>query len=173
MPSTPNAFVEVLMEGDDKQVMRMLERLNTTLQPASIGSWLGMKVDPWIRQRARERFQKEGDDVSGPWAPLKASTQRMRVQQGYGPSHPINRRTGELENYITGGPNRISISTIGATLTTPGRPPSGELKTKVETAQHGKVMPSTVARPVMGVNEKDLLAVLTELSLFISVGQLI
>lgn len=166
-----NGLVTVLLEGDDRQVMRMLSRIGATISPPSLGTWLGTQVDPWVRRRARERFQKEGDDVTGPWAPLKAATQHIRQQQGYGSSHPINKRTGQLEQYITGGPNRITIFASGATLTLPGRPPRGELKTKVETAQGGKPFPSTVPRPVMGLNERDLLAVLTDLSLFIAVGQ--
>lgn len=170
--STPNALVSVQMEGDSKQVLHMLQKLDTSLNPVRIGAWLGTTVDPWIRSRARDRFAKEGDDVSGAWAPLKPATQRIRATQGYGPDHPINVRTHRLEHYITRGPNSVNVHTLGATLIMPGRPPTGELKTKVETAQAGKQYPSTVARPVMGMNERDLLAVLTDLSLYISVGQL-
>ncbi len=167
-----NGVATVIMEGDSKQVLSMLTKLDATLAPPAIGSWLGMRVDPFIRERARDRFQKEGDDVSGPWAPLKAATQQIRQSQGYGSAHPINRRTGRLEQYIVGSPNRISIHNLGATLTMPGRPPFGELKDKVSTAQGGRGYPRTDPRPVMGMNERDLLAVLTELSLYISVGQL-
>jgi len=166
-----DAIVDIILKGDARQVHRMLEHLGTSLAPPAVGTWLGMTVDPWIRQRARERFRREGDDVTGPWAPLKMATQQIRSQQGYGSAHPINRRTGRLEAYITGGPNRITIHSLGATLYLPGNPPFGELKTKVETAQFGKVKPSTVARPVMGMNERDLLAVLTDLSLYLAVGQ--
>jgi len=167
----PHGMVNVLMEGDDKQILHMLEKLDVALAPPAVGTWLGMTVDPWIRQRARDRFKKEGDDVSGPWAPLSEATKRYRQEQGYGAAHPINHRTGRLEAYITGAPNRVTIHALGATLTMPGHAPFGELKTKVETAQKGKDEPRTGARPVMGMNERDLLAVLTDLSLYLSVGQ--
>lgn len=173
---TPNAVVDVTMEGDDRQVARMLARLNTTLDPVSLGFWLDTKVDPWVRRRASERFAKEGDDVSGAWAPLKPATARFRQNHPQGPFppfHPINKRTGELERYITQSDNEVRITTGSAHLIMPGTPPRGELKKKVTTAQAGKPYPKTVARPVMGLNERDLLAVLTDLSLFISVGQLI
>lgn len=173
MPQKSASGVFIVIEGDDRSVRRMLERLDLTLSPPSIGTWLGMRVDPWIRMRARDRFQNEGDDVTGPWAPLRQATERIRAQQGYGAAHPINHRTGKLEQYITGAPNRITIHSLGATLTMPGRAPNGELKTKVETAQMGKPYPQTVPRPVMGMNERDLLAVLVDMSRFIREGQIL
>ena len=161
--------VNVLIIGDDVAVSAMLTRMDTALNPIAIGEFLGITVDPYIRKRAKSRFASEGDDVTGAWAPLADTTQDFRKNQGFGPDHPINIRTGELENYITGTPGGVVANASGALLTSPGNPPSVEmgLETKVKTAQGGKTYPSTPARPVMGVNEQDLSTVLTALTEFV------
>lgn len=167
-----HGLVSVLIEGNDRQVRYALERLEIKLAPAAIGAWMMGTVDPYIKERAQERFTREGDDVTGAWAPLREATWgfRQRHQPPYPPQHPINKRTGELEAYITRSQSDLNVHTLGATLKTPGRLPTGELKKKVERAQFGDPLTNTVRRPVMGVNERDLLAVLTDLSLYISVG---
>ena len=50
----------------------------------------------------------------------------------------------------------------------PGKRPTGELKDKVTTAQSGRADPNTQARPVIGMNERDLTAVMTMLFLYIA-----
>lgn len=56
-------------------------------------------------------------------------------------------------------------------MTMPGSVPQDpELRTKVRTAQQGKVDPRTPARPVMGMNEQDLAVVMTDLALYITYG---
>ena len=91
--------------------------------------------------------------------------------QNYGPAHPINHRTGELEAYITGSPHLLEVTPYGASLTMPGTEPTGELKRKVRVAQAGDPGSATNGltppRPVIGVNEKDLLFVLTSMQSFI------
>lgn len=164
--------VNIFMQAEDKTLRAMMTRLETSLAPAGIGAWLGGAVSPYLAKRAKNRFQSEGDDVTGKWEPLSGPTQHIRESQGYGAAHPINHRTGRLEQYITGSPNRISIHSLGATLTFPGKAPVGEMHTKVKTAQRGKLDPRTPPRPVLGVNETDLLAVMTSLSLYISQGQI-
>jgi hypothetical protein len=153
---------------EDKSVEAMLFRLDTALNPVAIAVFLQGSVDPWVRQRAEQRFKGEGDDVVGRWAPLKESTQDIRAQSGYGASHPINRREGELEDYIVDSPNRLAVNPMGATLTMPGAPPTGELKKKFDTAQKGKDFPRTVPRPVIGLNEQDLVFILTSLATYIA-----
>lgn len=167
----PNGLVSILMTGDSRQVMRMLTKLNSSLEPAEVAVWLGTVVDPYLRKRARDRFRSEGDDVTGKWEPLKGPTQYIRSNAGYGAAHPINRRTGELEAYITGTAPRLNAAAV-ATLTLPGKAPKGELHTKVKTAQRGKIKPATAPRPVLGVNERDLATVMTELSLYLAMGQM-
>lgn len=163
--ATSQGTVAIQLIGDDTGVQAMLNRLDTALSPAGIAAFLGATVTPWLRTRARDRFMEEGDDVTGKWIPLATATQEIRSTQGYGSAHPINRRTGRLEEYIAGSPDAISIHALGATLTFPGKKPAGELRDKVTTAQMGREKPRTPPRPVLGVNEQDLAFVLTSLAL--------
>lgn len=157
--------INISIIGDTAGVQAMLLHLEQKLYPPNLGGFLTLQVEPFLRTRAGARFQGEGDDVVGNWAPLSAVTQSIRGSQGYGASHPINHRTSELEDYITNSPGGITINPMGATLTYPGTPPSGELAQKVETAQVGRSSPNTVARPVLGMNTRDLSAVLIMLAL--------
>lgn len=118
------------------------------------------------------RFDQEGDDVSGPWMELAPSTQdiRARGEWGVGPGSPINRRTGDLERYITESTAAVAPVAQAVTMVYPGKPAAGPLAIKVQTAQSGKPKPKTVPRPVLGVNEKDLLFVMTALSLYVEDG---
>ena len=156
-------FIDIQIVGDTVGVQAMLLHLEAKLYPPNLAYFLGVEVDPYLRNRAEARFQDEGDDVVGKWEPLHPATINIRQQQGYG-SGPINRRTGELENYIT-SVGDVTPHPAGATLTLPGAPASGELAEKVQTAQIGKDYPATVPRPVLGMNETDLAAVLTMLAL--------
>lgn len=167
-PVNGTALVQII--GDDEGVQKMLSHLDTCLNPVAIAGFLGATVDPYLRSRIRDRFQDEGDDVVGKWLPLASATVEIRSSQGYGGAHPINRRTGRLEEYIAGSPNQITIHSLGATLTLPGNRPSGELKKKVETAQKGRENPRTPPRPVLGMNEKDLAFTLTALAIYIQTG---
>lgn len=160
--------IDVVMAGDSVGVQRMLLHMMAKLSPTNLVGFLNNKIDPYLRMRARSRFSSEGDDVVGKWASLSPFTQQIRSSQGYGGSHPINKRTGRLEAYIIGGSNQIIATPLGASLTTPGQKPTGQMLDKVLTAQEGssggKGQRPTVPRPVMGLNERDLLFVLTALA---------
>lgn len=158
-------YIDVFVIGDTAGVQAMLLHLESKLSPPNIGAFLLTKVDPFLRVRAGQRFQDEGDDVVGQWAPLKPATEGIRAAQGYGAAHPINRRTSELEDYIVKSGGGVTVHPAGANLTFPGQPASGELAEKVRTAQMGRTNPNTVPRPVLGLNERDLAAVLTMMAL--------
>lgn len=160
-------------EVNDRQVTRLLANLDTALSPAGIAGFLGATVDPYLRERAQRRFDNEGDDVVGKWVQLAGATQQIRASQGYGPSHPINKRTGDLEAYIVDAPHRLTVDAIGATLVLPGAPASGVLRTKVITAQRGQTATQggkreTPARPVLGMNERDLAFVIAAMSFYVT-----
>lgn len=157
------AGMQVLVAGNDEGVQRMLEVLDTALNPVAIAAFLGAAVGPYLEKRAEARFADEGDDAVGQWAPLKEVTVGIREAQGYG-AGPINHRSGELEEYITGSGSAIVAHSWGASLTFPGASPVGELEEKVRTAQQGKDYPATVPRPVLGISETDLVYVLTALA---------
>jgi hypothetical protein len=163
--------------GDDTGVQRMLNVLDTALNPIAIAGFLGAEVTPYLALRAKARFGGEGDDVSGKWAPLSAATQRFREegsQQGLwnvGAEHPINVRTHEMEDYVTSGVAYVVPTPMGSILQypNPGNP-SRSLREKLKTAQQGRTHPRTVKRPVLGLNERDLSFVLVALAFHVKRG---
>lgn len=166
----PGGMIQMYLVGDDRGVARMLMKLDTALSPPAVAAFLGSRVEPYLQSRAKDRFANEGDDVVGAWTPLSDATQEIRAQMGIGPAGPINKRTGELEDFITNGPVGISIHPMGATLTMPSSIPNGmtgELKDKFTTAQSGREDPRTVARPVLGMNERDLANILTQMAFYV------
>lgn len=167
MPS-PTGFIELEIIGNDRGVQRMLEIVDSSMSAVGLAAFLYGSVGPWVMSRAEERFKQEGDDVTGKWAPLMPRTQEIRESYGFGGSHPINKRTGELEDYITQGQVSVVTSPGVGILRFPGNPPnSPSLREKMKTAQQGRANPSTVARPVLGLNEKDLIAVMELLAFHI------
>jgi len=161
-------------EIDFADTLADLTRVEELLSPVGMAYFMTTEVGPYLRERAKYRFEAEGDDVSGQWAPLSPVTQSIRESNPdwpVGPSHPINKRTGELEYYVTQSTPETFPTTLGATTRYPGRAPSGgELKSKMETAQRGRAQPKTVPRPVLGVNETDLLFVMTRLTFWLGGG---
>lgn len=161
--------ISIQVIGDSVGVQRTLEHLEAKLSPPGLTTWIEADVDPWLRERAQARFTNEGDDVSGLWLPLSPYTQNIRNQMGYGPDHPINVRTGALEDYITSAGN-VYPTGVGVTLEAPGGTVAPDMAAKLVTAQQGSSFPATPPRPVLGVNERDLEAVMVTLANWI--GQL-
>lgn len=172
--------VTIEIRGDASGVEFMLERVNTALSAVALVEFMTEQVAPFLGVRAKERFKNEGDDAVGKWAPLGYMSQRIRSfgrQAGFwtvGDSHPINRRDGELEEYITSGIGYTIPTGAGDVTmaypdpTDPGFNMSTELKDKISTAQRGRTSPSTVPRPVLGVSERDMVYVLERLALHIT-----
>jgi hypothetical protein len=159
--------IAITVYGDDSGVEAMLDALDTALNPIALVGFLGGVVDPYLRGRAKARFASEGDDVSGKWAPLGEATQAIREQMGYGAAHPINRREGDLEAYITQQDAAVHPNPLGATLSLPGRGGGPDMHDKMVAAQQGGTGPSGKpfpARPVIGMNAQDLIFVLTALA---------
>lgn len=148
------ADLEVFVHSGD--VEQTFARVVAFLSPLGMVPFMETVMGPHLAERAKERFASEGDDAVGQWAPLRSATVAIRQSEGFGGSHPINRRTGELENWVTkSGWNAIPAGS-DTVLSFPGRTPTGELLQKVETAQRGRSKPRTVARPVLGVSMVDL-----------------
>ena len=165
-------YIDIELTGDSAYVDKMLLHLDSKLTSTGMTSFLAATVFPYLLQRAKERFQNEGDDVVGKWVPLAPETEIIRQSQGFGGAHPINVRTGELERYITQGSVQASVqaSPMGAFLQHPAASPSGDLKSKVKTAQQGdpKFGRGVPARPVLGMNENDLGFIMTALAFYVS-----
>lgn len=162
------ASVQIQIVGDDTGVQAMLRKLDTAFDPIGLAIWMKASVDPYLRARALGRFRAEGDDASGKWEPLQASTASIRAESGFGPTHPINKRTGEMENFILNTRSSFFTTNMGVEMEFPGRQPQGELEDKIKTAQAGRDMPATTARPVLAINETDLAYVLTSLAFYIA-----
>ena len=149
---------DVTVDTDD--VERMLMGVNSFLEPYSLMGFLTETVSPYIRGRAKARFASEGDDASGKWAPLHPVTMEIRARSNLpiAPDHPINRRTGDLEAYITGSPDSVeALGGQGAQLTFPGvGTTDAAMQQKVETAQIGRNKPQTGPRPVLAFGMTDL-----------------
>lgn len=160
---TPTAFSSrFVFIVDDAELRHRIEHMTEAMAPVGLIRYFGEVMLPFLKRRATERFAQEGDSASGKWQALRPATQEIRAgnpQWGVGPAHPINKRTGELENYIT---NNIAdaqpLAGLGAEMKYPGRPASGELFDKVKTAQRGNLgTPRTIMRPVAVVGAEDLL----------------
>lgn len=164
---TSVGMIDIQLIGNPEGVYLMLDHLEDVLGPLGLSLFLSGVVSTHIRKRAEDRFASEGDDAVGRWAPLAEATGRFRESYGYSPYNPINRRTGELEEYITGSASNVTTAPGFGELTFPGEPASGWLEEKVRTAQEGKEQPNTPARPILGLSVLDLEYVLGELALFI------
>lgn len=168
--------VQIDVSVESASVQRVLEALDTHLEPVAIAEFLGAGVTQYLQERGKRRFEEEGDDVSGKWLPLSQATQNIRSSMGYGAEHPINKRTGELEDYIIGSPGLPTTEVGGAMLNWPGQPPgNANLKEKLQTAQQGAKATTknrpTPARPVLGVNEADMQNVVLMLTFFLMTGR--
>jgi len=171
-PSPASGMVDIIITGDAESIQAATMSISWALSAAVLGGFLKSVVVPYLQERAEERFLTEGDDVVGQWSPLAPATVHIRESQGFPGPHPINVRTGSLEDYITNDPGLVSANALGATLTWPGTDAQGELLNKVSVAQMGghapNAMQPTPARPVIGVNEEDLLFVLAGLSMLLA-----
>lgn len=143
--------------------------------PAGLGNFLMRSMLPHLRRRAHDRFASEGDSASGTWAPLAASTQRIRESgiktgewSGITPAHPINRRTGELERYITSGIGTLATTATQSTLAYPQATHPAHLQKKIQRAQQGDSR--TKARPVLAVDQADLSFAVSKLFVYIQSG---
>lgn len=167
----PTGFIDFDIVGNERGVQAMLNRIDSSLSPVGLAAFLHGSVGPWVKQRATDRFKLEGDDVTGQWAPLQQTTVEIREKSGFPGPNPINKRTGELEAYITEGQVGVVASPGLGVLTYPDNPPRTKaIREKVKTAQRGRPQPSTVARPILGLNERDLSEVMVMLALFVQSG---
>lgn len=174
MAARATGYIDVDVLGDSTAVNAMLNRLQVQLSAPSLMLFLAGVVQPWLRERTEERFKDEGDADMGKWAPLQADTQRVRsgLDLPIGPDHPINRRTGELQAFITGSQAKVVGATMGASMTWPGTVTTKRgIKTKLSTAQKGRANPKTIARPILNVTEADLAYTLTMLAFHVKGGR--
>jgi hypothetical protein len=172
MAGGAKGYIDIELTGDADYVEKLLDHLDQKLGPQGLTTFLSMTVYPYLLRRAKERFQNEGDDVVGKWAPLAPATEVIRQTMGYGGAHPINVRTGELERYITQGSitSSVQATPVGAFLQHPSKAPTGKLKKKLKGAQQGDPTSGfrgAPPRPVLGMDEVDLGFVMAQLAFFV------
>lgn len=155
---------------DMSDVDRMFRLMESRLDDSALAVFLKNEMEPYLQQRAAQRFASEGDDATGTWLPLSPATESMRISQGFAGPHPINKRTGELERYITQSAGNINSAPGGIELVYPGTDPTGALFDKTSTAQKGKPNPKTNPRPVLAVGATDMNHFMTELAFYIQNG---
>lgn len=150
----------VIVDIQAKSVEDVMLLLGRKLASPALGGWMREGVEPILQKRATDRFGREGDDASGRWAQLSDATVEIRAGLGFGGAHPINLRTGELENLITQGNGTIEAGEDSVTLTYPGNDQvNGELEDKIRHAQLGGISDAGntyPARPVLAVSSTDL-----------------
>lgn len=159
---------KIEIETDSASADAVMQRLDDRTSAMGLVTFLDVVVDPFLRNRIDERFKSEGDDVTGKWHPLERATELIRASYGFPPDHPINIRTDKMHAYLVGTDSDVHPNGMGATLV---HPPLGKahsvLDKKIKTAQSGSASPSTQPRPVLGVNENDLLFITSSLAAWI------
>ena len=163
--------IDIDIQADD--VFHILDRLDTAFSPEGMSRFMATQALPHLRARAKGRFEGEGDDASGKWAPLKDSTVSIRasgIRTGLWPDilpdHPINQRTGIMHDYIVKGRAEIMTTDASTTMFFPGRrPPTPQLMKKVQRAQQGDRR--TQPRPVLAISQVDVNELSVRLAYFI------
>jgi len=170
-PSGNDGVVDIQVTGDSVSVDKMVDGLMRAFSETAITyNFLQDRVYPILADRAERRFASHGDEaVGGAWAQLRPFTQEMRAQGGFGPTGPINVRTGAMKRHILQRePEAIPMPT-GGTLYFPRR--GGREEAKVKVAQMGEMKSRTVPRPVLAVSHVDMELILVALGVHIAQNQ--
>lgn len=171
----PSSDLHFAITGDDSDVLAMLGALDSCFSVQGMTDFMFSDAAPWLRERAQRRFENEGDDAVGMWAPLKPVTQDIRrwgIQAGHwsgiAPDHPINQRSHAMYDYIVRGRGEMVFSPGRSAFYFPGRsaPTKLGMDKKVRRAQLGDGG-KTPKRPVLGIGQVDAMEIITQLSYFV------
>lgn len=159
--SVTGFHVNIEVDAEDLRLIdSRLAKMRASLTGTEAGRYLSDEARPYLRDRAIVRFSREGDDAVGRWAPLSKATRgiRKKLARYYGwpiqPAHPINQRSGELRSFVIGTQD-LRRSESEATLTVPRVSSSRRLNDKMRAAQTGTPTGRKLARPVVGLSERD------------------
>lgn len=161
-------MVDIVFIVDKIDAELAIDSKINALSGHSLGEFFDEIAVPWFIERAEDRFEGEGDDAVGAWAPLRFPTRAVRKDAGYGATGPINVRTGKLKEYVLDSQGDVRSTGSSASLKWPDATPRGLTGTKVRTAQRGSKTSNTVARPVIAMNETDYQQVTTALTSWIA-----
>lgn len=150
--------VEIL----DQDIVRIIHKLSDE----SLARWMKDDALDIIEGRTERRFEAEGDDASGKWAPLTHDTQRIRSSQGYMPDHPILERSGELREAVLTSKGNLTVDPSGVMLEWPGgiNTPDNSKHIAYAIAQKGSLPNKTVSRPIAAADDTDMILLMESLA---------
>lgn len=152
---------------DARQVNEMLDKVEKATSTVSLEAFLRGPVHQHFEDAIVNRFAYQGDAQVGHWADLAEPTQNIRASHGFGADWPINIRTEEMFNALTGHADYVPGDNE-AIMVLPGNVNSSVAK-KIKTAQEGSDsnplgFGPTPARPVLAADERDLATLLIALN---------
>lgn len=144
----------------DEDVEELLWNLQYALDGGLWRLYVEEPLQEYFRNRFAQRFLREGDDATGPWAPANPTAGHRKREEGYIPR--INQRTGEMRDFFTEGTITSHSSSDGEfELEYPAEDP-GELYMRIAIAQTGALGPGSrrvPERPVVAFDDMDTEAV--------------
>lgn len=145
-------------------------------QPSAIVAFLAGPMHQHLQHRADARFKGQGTD-SGPWAELTEATHSWRRHQlgAARAERPINERTGDLRQLLTGEAPELGFDPIGAFLRFPGNSAQARNRRQIKMAQAAGKIPRRsgkrgTARPVVEVGGIDVLFAHKGIEKFLTMG---
>ena len=146
-------MIDLAVELDDAALQVSLNRAELAISGPSLSAFFKNGGVQILQERAQNRFASEGDEASGNWAQLKYITRIIRLYQGFPPEHPINRRTGALQNFVVTNRGEHAATDITAQMSWPTGE-SGRIAKKYRGAQKGEG--TAPPRPVAATSGTDL-----------------
>lgn len=151
------------------EMTRLLRRMNAlaeALDPTAIAQHHAATTTGFLKNRVLSRFEKEGDEVTGPWRSLAPYTVEDRRSKGFPPTNPILRRTGALRKWVMDSPP----ATTGERFFWPSKlpPNNSHIAFAYGAAQGGGGR--TPRRRIVAVNMQDFLTVKQLLEMRIAVA---
>jgi hypothetical protein len=169
-------WMGALVAVDATSVDAVLDGIEDAISPYSLLQFMIHDVAPYLSEQIVDVFAGLGNDSipGGGWAPLEDSTLKIRHALGYWDDYAINERSGDLLHYLTHS-HDIQLEAFGSSITVPGDTTDPILWKKLKVAQEGwtqganEMLPGAVtpARPILGLNDADLMAVTAMLQVHI------
>lgn len=166
-----DTFVEVNVDPFD--VDMMVDRVWDVLRGDRLVEFLTGPAHDHLEEEIVQRFAYEGDNKSGDWPPLAEATMAIRQRMGFSPDE-VNIRTTEMFQTLVQDYDAFPTGAASATMILPGSAAEdGAVAEKIRTAQQGRAnnpIPGfgpTPPRPVLAVDETDMVALLERLNRWI------
>lgn len=158
----------------EEQVLAIFAAVEHSIQPSQLWEFMEDTAWPFMEKKLVDRFAYEGDSASGTWPSLSPATVNIKEKLDAEMPDAPNVRTGELMEYITTS-HLSSPTSDGAVMVFPDVPSDPIMRRKIEVAQFGDPGPNwlnpamrpTPARPVIAVDESDMVLMLKALSVHI------